>query len=165
MHGVEREQELALGPGELETDHVHVRNLTMDDLAAVVKIDAMSTGMQRADFYRTKIKQAVEDSTLQLSLAAEIDDLVVGFLTVTFYYGEFGRPEKVAVLDAIGVHPEFRGRKVAKALLRQLLMHLGALGVESVRTEVSAEQAQLLSFLARAGFLPAARVCLEMKIG
>ena len=119
-----------LAAGELETDRIPVRRLTPEDLDAVVRIDAASTGATRRDFFRAKLHRALEDSSIQLSLAADLDGMVVGFLIVTFYYGEFGMPETVAVIEAFGVHPEHRGQKIAKALMRQLEMNLGALGVE-----------------------------------
>lgn len=151
-------------PGELDTDHVTVRGLTLDDLDAVVRIDKASTGLQRQEFYRTKISRSIEDSSVHVSLAAELDDMVVGFVSVTMYFGEFGRPEATAVLDAIGVHPEYRGRKVAKAIMRQLEMNLGALGVETLRTEVSWDHFDLLAFLKMAGFSPAPRVSLAKSL-
>ncbi len=153
-----------LAAGELEIDSIPVRRLGGDDLDAVVKIDAASTGAKREEFFRAKLARALEDSSVQLSLAAELDGMAVGFLIVTFYYGEFGQPETVAVIEAIGVHPEYRGRQVARALIRQLEMNLGALGVETVRTEVSWDQLELVQFLAHFGFEPAPRFCLQKKL-
>ena len=164
MSPTDREVE-ELEVGELLTDRIPVRRLTSGDLPAVVRIDAASTGEVREDFYRAKLGRALEDSSVQLSLAAELDDHLVGFLIVTFYYGEFGMPETVAVVEALGVHPEYRGRQVGKALMRQLEMNLRALGVESVRTEVGWEQLELLRFLARMGFEPAPRFCLQKRLG
>lgn len=153
-----------LAAGELDTDDILVRRLAQEDLDAVVRIDAASTGRTRRDFYRAKLGRALEDSSVQLSLAAELDGMVVGFLIVTFYYGEFGLPETVAVVEALGVHPEYQGRKVGKALMRQLEMNLRALGVEKVRTEVGWDQLELLQFLARQGFEPAPRFCLQKNV-
>jgi ribosomal protein S18 acetylase RimI-like enzyme len=153
-----------LAAGELEIDKIPVRRLGREDLDAVVRIDQASTGIGRRDFYRAKLDRALEDSSVQLSLAAELDGMTVGFLFVTFYYGEFGMPETVAVIEAIGVHPEYRGRQVARALMRQLEMNLGALGVETVRTEVGWDQLELLQFLAHFGFEPAPRFCLQKRL-
>lgn len=154
-----------LPAGTIETDHVLVRALATADLDAVVAIDAISTGLPRADFFRKRIARSMEDSSVHLSLAAELDEHVVGFVAVTFYYGEFGRPEPVAVLDAIGIHPDYRGQRVAAALLRQLDMNLGGLRVERMRTEVDWSQQELLSFFAHSGFRPAERICLERRVG
>jgi hypothetical protein len=43
-------------------------------------------------------------------------------------------------------------------------MNLSALRVERVETQVDGSQPDLLAFLARAGFRPAARVCLERAL-
>ncbi len=153
-----------LATGELETDRIPVRRLASEDLDAVVRIDAAATGIQRREFYRAKLARALEDSSVQLSLVAELDGMPVGFLIVTFYYGEFGQPETIAVIEAFGVHPEYRGRHVARALMRQLEMNLGALGVETVRTEVGWDQLELLGFLAHFGYQPAPRFCLQKKL-
>lgn len=157
--------DVELAPGELETDRIPVRRLEAGDLETVVSIDAAATGIRRTDFYRNKLERALEDSSVQLSLAAEQDGRVVGFLFVTFFYGEFGQPEPTAVIEAIGVHPDYRGQAVGRALMRQLEMNLGALGVETIRTEVDWNQFELLGFLAHAGFRPAPRLCLEKTVG
>lgn len=153
-----------LPAGIRETDAIPVRKLQSDDLETIVEIDRRATGLVRREFYRSKLARAMEDSSLQLSLAAELDDRVVGFVIVSFYYGEFGVPEQVAVIEAIGVHPDYRGRLVGTALLNQLEMNLRALGVERIRTEVDWEQRDLLLFLAHQEFEPARRFCLEREL-
>jgi ribosomal protein S18 acetylase RimI-like enzyme len=150
--------------GKLPTDAVTVRDLREDDLAAVVRIDRASTGRSRQPYYQAKVRAAVGEPSLRTSLAAELDSHVVGFLIARVYYGEFGRAESVAVIDSVGVDPAYRGRSVGQALLRQLLMNLSALRVERVETQVDGSQPDLLAFLARAGFRPAARVCLERAL-
>lgn len=153
-----------LEAGALATDPITVRTLTMNDLDAVVKIDEAWTQVSRRDFYKQRIRRSLEESSIHLSLAAEIDGAVVGFLTVTFYQGEFGLPDPSAVLDAVGVHPDHRGNHVAAALLRQLEMNLRALHVETLRTEVDWDQGELIGFMRSSGFRPAPRLCLEKKL-
>jgi len=145
----------------LATDAVPVRELRKDDLAAIVKIDKASTGRPRAEYYEAKVRQAIDEPKLRTSLVAEQDGHVVGFLLARLFYGEFGRTEAVAVIDSVGVDPAFRGRHVGQALLRQLVLNLTALRVERIETEVDWQQFDLLSFLARNGFRPAPRLCLE----
>jgi predicted N-acetyltransferase YhbS len=153
-----------LGAGALPTDSVLVRDLRAEDFVAIVRIDRASTGRVREDYYRAKLKTAVSEPTLRTSLVAELDGQVVGFLLARLFYGEFGRAEAVAVIDSVGVDPGWRRRHVGEALLRQLTMNLGALRVERIETEVDWEQFDLLSFLARNGFRPAARICLERRL-
>jgi predicted N-acetyltransferase YhbS len=152
-----------LPPGVSELDAVVVRKLGPADLDAVARIDEAATGVPRPEFYRRRLDQAHE-SSIYLSLAAELDGMVVGFMMVTFFQGEFGRPEAWASLDAVGVHPEYAGRHVGKALLTQLEMNLRALRVERLRTDVDWTAFELLGFLAASGFAPAPRLALEKKL-
>ncbi len=147
-----------------ELDNIVIRTLSMDDLDGVVRIDEASTQRNRKDFFRRRIRRTMEESSIHMSLAAELDGMMVGFLTVSLNLGEFGMTDTVAVLDAIGVHPDYRGRHVAAALLRQLEMQLRALHVETLRTEVEWDQWDLLAFLRNARFRPVPRLCLEKKI-
>lgn len=158
-------QDHDLEPGVLETDEIQIRTLRENDLEAIIRIDAAASGFARRDFFATKVRRSLQDSSMHLSLVAEVDEMVVGFVTVIFHQGEFGRPEPVAILDAIGVHPEYRHRHVGKAMLRQLEMNLAALRVDELRTEVDWDDVDMLGFMARAGFRPAPRLCLAKKLG
>jgi ribosomal protein S18 acetylase RimI-like enzyme len=67
-------------------------------------------------------------------------------------------------VDAIGVHPRFRGRHIGRALMRQLRLNLGALRITSLRTEVAWDDFELLGFFKHEGFVPAPRLCLECTV-
>jgi ribosomal protein S18 acetylase RimI-like enzyme len=148
-------------PGVLETDNVPVRTMNERDLEAVVSIDAVATGRRRPRYFELMLQRAVKQAALQVSLAAELDGHVVGFVIASLYYGEYGVIEPTASLDAIGVHPAYRGQHVARALLRQLRVNLSALHVATLRTEVSWDDFDLLAFFKREGFAPARRLCLD----
>lgn len=149
------------GPGMLETDSLPVRIMRERDLEAVVSIDAAATGRRRPRYFALMLERAVKQAALQVSLAAEVDGRVVGFVIASLYYGEYGVLEPTASLDAIGVHPAYRGQHVARALLRQLRVNLSALHVTTLRTEVSWDDFDLLAFFKREGFAPARRLCLD----
>jgi N-acetylglutamate synthase-like GNAT family acetyltransferase len=72
--------------------------------------------------------------------------------------GDFGRTEPVAVLDTIGVHPDYAHRRIGHALLSQLFANLGALGIERVESIVAPRDLRLLGFLYAVGFTPSQRV-------
>ncbi len=153
-----------LPPGELPTDDVLVRTLTETDLEAIIRVDRQAMGRPRAEYYGAKVAAALKSGKLQTSLVAEVDGHVVGFMLAQLFYGEFGSAEQVAVLDSFGVDPRFRGQHVGSALMRQLVMNLGALGVERVETQVHHDQTDLLRFLTAAGFAPAPRLCLQLPL-
>lgn len=148
----------------LESDAVPVRNLSEADLEAVVRIDAKAMGRRRVEYYRDKVAAALRDSRIHVSLAAELDGMVVGFLMGDLHYGEFGRAEPSAIIDSVGVHPDYAKRGVARALLRQFVANVRALGGEHVRTEVAWNDHGLMGFFDRCGFVPGRRLVLELDI-
>ena len=145
-------------------DLVLVRNLRESDLNAIVGIDALSAGRRREQFLRKKLDQAFTDTGIAVSLAAELDDHVVGFLLAKVYYGEFGVVEPAAVLDVVGVHPDYRGRHVAAALLDQLRTNLLGLGIPRLQTEVRWDNPDLVTFFQHEGFTIAQRMCLDLDL-
>ena len=143
---------------------VVVRNLRPADLEAVIRIDARNVGRRRDEFFRMKLNQALTDTGITMSLAAEIDGALIGFLLARVFYGEFGVTERVAVMDVIDVHPDFRGHHVATALLEQLRVNLMGLGIQTLRTEAGWESHDLLAFFRREGFVMAQRLCLDLDL-
>ncbi len=154
---------------EIDTDNpardlVLVRNLRADDLDLLVAIDAAATGRRRERFLALKVKQAFTDSGIAASLVAELDDHVVGFVLARVYYGEFGVVEPAAVLDVLGVHPDYRGRHVASALVDQLRTNLLGLGIPTLQTEVRWSSPELITFFQHEGFTLAPRLCLDLDL-
>jgi len=151
-------------PGILETDSIPVRLMNEHDLEAIVAIDAVASGRRRPRYFELMLERVVRQAALQVSLAAEVDGHVVGFVIASLYYGEYGVSEPTASLDAIGVNPANRGQHVGKALLRQLRLNLSALRVTTLRTEVWWDDFDLLAFFKKEGFAPAQRLCLDCAL-
>ncbi len=101
---------------------------------------------------------------MRVSLVAEVDNVPVGFVMARVDLGEFGRVETTAVIDTIGVDPEYRDKGVGRALISQLLANLSTLRVERVRTEVDWQNRDLLAYLDRSGFLPSQRLCFNRPL-
>jgi predicted N-acetyltransferase YhbS len=146
------------------TSEAVVRNLRPTDLEAVIALDAKNVGRRREEYFRVKLQQNLAETGVKVSLAAEVDGSFTGFLLARVYYGEFGRTEAVAVLDTIGVHPDFHGRGVGAALMNQLCINLAALGVSHLQTEVGWDDLPLLGFFHHRGFRPAQRLCLDLDL-
>ena len=151
-------------PGIAVTDSILIRTMTEADADAVVTIDAAASGRRRPRYFETMLQRAVKQAGMQISLVSELDHRVVGFLVGSLYYGEYGVMEPSASIEAIGVHPDFRGRYVGKALMRQLRLNLGALRIMTLRTEVDWDNFALLGFFQQEGFVPAKRLCLECSV-
>lgn len=159
--GLDRPADVELDPERL----LLVRSMTEADVPAIVRVDRKITGRDRAVYLGRKAREVLVESAIRMSLVAELEGQVAGFLMARVDFGEFGRTEPTAVLDTIGVDPDYARRSVGHALLEQLLLNLGSLRVERVLTEVEWSQLGLLGFLQRNGFAPAQRIAFDKPIG
>jgi ribosomal protein S18 acetylase RimI-like enzyme len=150
--------------GPLARDRIPVRSMTEGDLHALVAIDHRITRRDRAAYFKRKLADALTESDVRVSLVAELDGVPVGFIMARVDVGEFGRVETTAVIDTIGVDPDYQNRGVGRALVSQLLTNLGTLRVEKVRTEVEWQDHDLLAYLDRNGFLPSQRLCFDQSL-
>jgi GNAT superfamily N-acetyltransferase len=145
-------------------DAIPVRSLVRDDLPAIVGLDRRVTGRDRARYYDRMVREALRDSGVRMSMVAESDGAPVGFMMARVDYGEFGETAREAVMDTLGVHPDFSGQRIGSALMRQLLANLQVLRVDGVRTEVRWDELDLIAFLKRQGFGPSQRLSLTLAL-
>jgi len=148
----------------LSRDKVPCRSLKKEDGAAVIKIDRKIVGYDRSRYFNRIIEEVFQDSAIRVSLVAECDDHVVGFVMARVDFGEFGKTEPAAVIDTLGVDPGYAHRHVGSALLSQLLANLAVLRADYVRTEVGARQLGLQGFLQKSGFSTAQSLSLLKEI-
>lgn len=150
--------------GPLARDRIPVRAMKESDLRRLIAIDSRITGHSREAYFQGKLAEALGESDVRVSLVAECDGVPAGFIMARVDLGEFGRVEPVAIVDTIGVDPDYRDKGVGRALLSQLLVNLATLRVDSVRTEVSWRERELLSFLDRCGFEPSQTLSFDRAI-
>ena len=155
---------MSMDVGSAEFDSVDVRQLHPRDLEAVIRLDAKILGRRRDEFFKVKLEENLHAAGIRVSLAAEIDDHVVGFIMARVDYGEFGQTATTAVIDTLAVHPDFAGQQVGSALVSQLLSNLDSLRVETLRTLVAWDDFGLAGFLDRCGFVPAQRLALRLPL-
>jgi predicted N-acetyltransferase YhbS len=85
-------------------ENVKIRDLKTEDLDAIVRIDEKVLGESRKDYWERKLK-LMNDKSSQISLAAEVEGEVVGFILGDVSGWEFGVPETIGWMDTIGVDP------------------------------------------------------------
>ena len=122
------------------------------------------TGRNRSAWYEGKLKRALAESDVKISLGAELDGFLVGAVLGSLHYGEFGQPEPIASSTRSWSTRTAPRRGVGRALLESLTRNLRALGIERLRTEVAWDEHELSRFLGRAGFAPAPRLVLELRL-
>ncbi|MCK5424353.1 MAG: GNAT family N-acetyltransferase [Emcibacter sp.] len=148
----------------LSRDQVPCRSMKAQDLAAITKIDGKILGYDRSSYYERKMREILEESGIRVSLVAEFDDHVVGFVMARVDFGEFGKTEPSAIIDTMGVDPGYASKNVGGALLSQLMANLTVLRTDIVRTEVGVEQLALTGFLQNNGFNPAQSLSLTKVV-
>jgi ribosomal protein S18 acetylase RimI-like enzyme len=147
--------------GPLARDRIPMRSMTERDLAALVAIDRRITGRDRTEYFKRKLREALYESGVRVSLVAEADARPVGFIMARVNLGEFGRTEPTAEMDTIGIDPDYRDRGIGRALLSQLFANLGILRVDKILTEVDWSNIELMAFLSHCDFKPSARLAFD----
>jgi ribosomal protein S18 acetylase RimI-like enzyme len=148
----------------LARDNADVSAMRWDDLDDVVRIDRGITGRDRRDYMQQQLAEAMQDSAVRVSLTARRDGIVAGFVMARVDLGDFGRVEPVAIVDTIGVDPDYAHHGIGHALMSQLFANLGALRIERVETLIAPRDFGLLGFLYDVGFGPSQRLSFVRRI-
>lgn len=143
-------------------NNVKVRVLSPDDLEAVVALDQQFSGSPRQDFFSKRLKAQQQNPDTFISLTAEFEGNIAGFVSCQMLEGEFGGTAPIAVLDAIGVDREYQRRGVGNTLFTQLIDEVRQLGGSELQSVVKWDQPDLLRFFSDAGFELANRHVLEL---
>ncbi len=143
--------------------NVNIRPFRKEDLGAIVGIDAKIMGDRRGEYWERKLER-VNLKASQVSLVAEVQGTVVGFILGDISGWEFGVPDTIGWIDTIGVDPAYQKKGVATALASQAIKNLKALGVKAIYTLVSWNDWDLLQFFRGIGFTRGDMINLELKI-
>lgn len=149
----------------LEKEPLYIRTLAPADLTGIVAVDRRLSRGERAEYLSRKVDEALAESAIRVSLVAEEQGAIVGFLMARVDFGDFGRVVATAELDTLGVDPRFARKGYGQALLEQLLKNLQALGVETVQTEVDRGSFALLGWFYKMGFGPSPRLVFSKRVG
>ena len=94
--------------------------LKKDDLNAIVGIDEKVLGENRRNYWERKL-ELMNDKSSQISLVAEVEGEVVGFILGDVSGWEFGVPETIGWIDTIGIDPAYQKKGLATALAHELI--------------------------------------------
>jgi len=144
-------------------ENVKIRALRKEDLDAIVEIDERVLGESRRNYWERKL-ELMNNKASQISLVAELEGRVVGFILGDISGWEFGVPETIGWIDTIGVEPAYQKKGLATALARELVQNLKSFGVKTIYTLVSWNDWDLLQFFHAMGFSRGDMINLELKI-
>ena len=144
-------------------ENVKIRTLKKEDLDAIVEIDEKILGESRKNYWERKL-ELMNHKSSQISLVAEVEGEVQGFILGDVSGWEYGVPETVGWIDTIGIDPAYQKKGLATALSRELIQNLKALRVKTIYTLVSWNDWDLLQFFHAMGFTRGDMINLELKI-
>lgn len=143
---------------------INVRPVELTDLHDIVRIDEKLTGQTRKDYWQTRLEIAALRPPW-MSLVAETDGRLVGFLFGWIGESEFGIPEKTGWIDLIGLDPRYRGLGVGRALVERFVASGRELrALTKVATLIDLAQTDVREFFLRLGLRHGPMVQMEKGV-
>jgi len=131
---------------------LEVRPLRAEDLEAVIALDHRSMGASRRGYFEKRLAAAQRKPKGHLQLGVMSSQGLVGFLLSRMGGGEYGRPDEVVVIEAVGVDPSTRQAGLGRRMLAELAGLASARGIHRLVTQVEWHNHLMLRFLAGTGF-------------
>jgi len=149
---------------------VKIRPLSLDNIKDIVRIEKRIEGKlgiineERMEYLKEATRYNIERSDPMMSLGAELDENIVGFIIGEIRIWEFGIGEKTGWIRILGVDPDFQRRGIGRKLGEALLEHLERRGIKRVRTMAEWYTGDLISFFKSLGFNMLNMIPLEKEL-
>ncbi len=135
---------------EKKKSSIRVRSMVDEDITAVLEIDRMISGKERAITYRDLVDSYI-GGDLGLSCVAESDDMVVGFIMGRVSYSESPVVESGRI-QIIGVNPQYWHQGIGSLLVQGFTNQCLDKGIGLVHMAINSRDDTLQAFLKHIGF-------------
>lgn len=135
--------------------------VTLEDVAAIVRIDAEVTGSSKADFWYGCYARQNADPKCTF-LVARRNGEVIGYTIGAIQTWEFGSPP-CGWIEVIAVAPQHRNAHTATRLFEAAVGYFRENGIETVRTMIHIDDHALMSFFRMQGMAAGPYIELEMQ--
>ncbi len=143
---------------------ITIRPVEATDLEAIVRIDEKLTGQTRKDYWQTRLEIAALRPPW-MSLVAETDGRLVGFLFGWVGESEFGIAGGTGWIDLIGIDPRYRSLGVGRALVERFVASGRELrAIQKVATLIDLTQEGVRDFFVHLGFRHGPMIQLEQPV-
>jgi GNAT superfamily N-acetyltransferase len=149
---------------------VKIRPLSLDNIKDIVRIEKRIEGKlgiineERMEYLKEATRYNIERSDPMMSLGAELDGNIVGFIIGEIRIWEFGIGERTGWIRILGVDPDFQRRGIGRKLGEALLEHFERRGIKRVRTMAEWYTGDLISFFKSLGFNMLNMIPLEKEL-
>lgn len=145
-------------------DQITIRNAVPADLAAVIALDEVDPEETKPAYWRGVFEHYVKSRREdRLSLVAEIDNQVVGFIIGEVRAWEFGSPPCGWVF-VLAISSKVRQMGIGNRMFDELCLRLKKAGVTTVRTMVDRDSKLTLSFFRSQGLRTGRYIELEKRL-
>lgn len=143
---------------------ITIRPVEATDLEDIVRIDEKLTGQTRKDYWQTRLEIAALRPPW-MSLVAETDGRLVGFLFGWVGESEFGIAGGTGWIDLIGIDPRYRSLGVGRALVERFVASGRELrAIQKVATLIDLTQEGVRDFFVHLGFRHGPMIQLEQPV-
>jgi GNAT superfamily N-acetyltransferase len=149
---------------------VKIRPLSLENIKDIERIEKRIEGKlgvineERMEYLKEATRYNIERSDPMMSLGAELDGNIVGFIIGEIRIWEFGIGEKTGWIRILGVDPDFQRRGIGRKLGEALLEHFERRGIKRVRTMAEWYTGDLISFFRTLGFNMLNMIPLEKEL-
>jgi len=149
---------------------VKIQPLSLDNIKDIVRIEKRierKLGIineERMEYLKEATRYNIERSDPMMSLGAELDGNIVGFIIGEIRIWEFGIAEKTGWIRILGVDPDFQRRGIGRKLGEALLEHFKRRGIKRIRTMAEWYTGDLISFFKSLGFNMLNMIPLEKEL-
>ncbi len=148
----------------MEITNPIIRPVRKEDYVQIAEIDKKTTGRDRLDYWRLRTEAALTESSV-ISLVAEVDGKIVGFILGYIGGWEYTAPENVGWINTIVVTPEYQRRGIGQMLLNEMVEYMKKSGIKSIYAFVYWRDFDLLRFFDSIGFEKGDMINLKLDIG
>ena len=130
---------------------VKIRRITLNDAEDIQRIiRAISGDTSEIDFGKV-INHNYGDEESKISIAAEINGRVAGFMISNILYAGFGLDRSAWIVN-LGVDPDLMGQGIGKKMAEEIFEIYRKRGIKHIYSSVMWDSIDLLSFFKTLGF-------------
>ena len=139
-----------------------IRNLTLNDVKAVVAIEKKLDGRVRPEYWEKKLEEYTADP--EACVGVDVKGKLVGFIIGHVKGGVFGTEDDIGWVEVMAVDPDYQGSHLGQLLAQTLFDCFRRKGVRTIHTLCDWKETSILGFFAALGFTKGDYIHLQIKL-